>query len=420
MERKGFNLLKTYRSSEVFPECFHDSVKAYRTHTHIVEKGGRNSGKSTKNALTMVKNRMRYKTSGLGIMRFANTIGDSIFQDTNFAINLLGVQNLWKSYKSPYRHVYLPTGTSILYRGADDRNRVKGIKSDFPITDCWFSEVAEFKHEEDLDVIIDSILRGKLEEGLFYRFLYDYNPPKRKGNWINKKYGTKKPIHETFVNHTTVFDNQHATKQMIDRANIMEIENKFKYRWIYLGEAIGGGVVPFDNLTFRTITNDEVKSFDNILAGIDWGYANDIFAYIRLHYDATRKKVYLLNEIAGLQLKNEYVAEQIKKNKFYERITADSAEPKSVDLLKDMGLSICGAKKGPGSVETGEKWLNDRAEIIIDYNRTPKAAKQFEDIDYARDRQGMILRRLEDNENDFIDAVRYTLERYINKGSRLL
>ena len=51
-------------------------------------------------------------------------------------------------------------------------------------------------------------------------------------------------------------------------AFIIEAENvkktkPYKYRWEYLGESIGSGVVPFDNLTIREISDYEVSQFDN-------------------------------------------------------------------------------------------------------------------------------------------------------------
>ena len=49
----------------------------------------------------------------------------------------------------------------------------------------------------------------------------------------------------------------------------------------------------------------------------------------------------------------------IEKGYHNELIVADSAEPKSIAEMKDYGLWITGAQKGPGSVGYGEKWLDD-------------------------------------------------------------
>lgn len=88
----------------------------------------------------------------------------------------------------------------------------------------------------------------------------------------------------------------------------------------------------------------------------------------------------------------------------------DSAEPKSVDELKSYDITAKGAKKGPGSVEYGEKWLDDLEEIVIDVKRTPNVAREFENIDYQVDKDGNPKAKLEDKDNHTIDATRYALE----------
>ena len=92
--------------------------------------------------------------------------------------------------------------------------------------------------------------------------------------------------------------------------------------------------------------------------------------------------------------------------------TADSAEPRSIDELKKEHdiKRIKGAKKGPDSVEYGEEWLGDLTAIVIDPNRTPGIAWEFENIDYQTDKDGDALPRLEDKNNHTIDATRYAFE----------
>ncbi|MFA5720518.1 MAG: terminase large subunit, partial [Acholeplasmataceae bacterium] len=194
--------------------------------------------------------------------------------------------------------------------------------------------------------------------------------------------------------------------------------NNHKYRWVWLGEPIGGGIVPFDNLVFRTITDEEIKSFDNIRQGIDWGYAAHPACFGRMHLDKTRNKLYIFDEVFGVQISNRKMSDEIiKKGYQNDLIIADSAEPKSIAEMKDYGLRIVGATKGAGSVEYGEKWLNDLEEIVIDHNRCPGIAKQFENIDYKVDKDGNIKSELEDLENDAIDMSRYACERDMSRGT---
>ncbi|KHF30155.1 Phage terminase large subunit [Anoxybacillus sp. BCO1] len=81
------------------------------------------------------------------------------------------------------------------------------------------------------------------------------------------------------------------------------------------------------------------------------------------------------------------------------------------EMKKEHGIPrIKGAKKGPGSVEYGEKWLDDLEAIVIDPKRTPNIAREFESIDYQVDADGNPKPKLEDKNNHTIDATRYAFE----------
>jgi phage terminase large subunit len=210
--------------------------------------------------------------------------------------------------------------------------------------------------------------------------------------------------------------NPKLSSQALEDIEIIKERNIQEYNWNYLGIPTGGGVVPFDNLVFRPITEEEIKSFDNIRQGIDWGYASDPFCFGRMHYDKTRRKLYFLDEIYGVKLSNREVAGKILSKGYQDIVTiADSAEPKSIAELKEYGVRIIPAKKGQGSVEYGEKWLDDLTEIIIDPVRTPNIATEFENIDYVVDRFGQTQPKLEDKDNHSIDMSRYACENDMNK-----
>jgi phage terminase large subunit len=88
----------------------------------------------------------------------------------------------------------------------------------------------------------------------------------------------------------------------------------------------------------------------------------------------------------------------------------DSAEPKSIEELKQMDLNVSKAKKGPGSIETGIKFLQELEEIIIDRDRAPNAAREFSNAEFDTDKNSNVLRRLVPTDDHTIDATRYRLE----------
>lgn len=409
--------------SELFPPAFHSTWKAMNDPKilHVVEKGGRGSGKSSDLAHGFIQLIMRYPVNGVAIRFVDNTIELSVFEQLKWAIEEQQVGAYFKITRSPMRITYLPRGNYIAFRGAQNPERIKSLKdSRFPFAISWIEELAEFKTEEDVTTITNSLLRGELADGLFYKFLYSYNPPKRKQSWVNKKYETSFQPDNTFVHHTTYLDNPFIAKAFIEEAEATRERNHRRYDWEYKGMAIGSGVVPFDNLQVERgiITDEMVENFDNIRNGLDFGYATDPLAFVRWHYDKKKNGIYAVDEIYGIKMSNREFAKKAKAKGYQsDRIFSDSAEPKSNAELKnehDM-KNIKGVKKGPDSVEYGEQWLDDLDFICIDPLRTPNIAREFENIDYQTDRDGNAIPRLEDKDNHTIDATRYAFSEDMKK-----
>ena len=405
--------MTSIRLSEVILPAFQEVHREAKTGQYLkyVYKGGRGSGKSSDIGLRAVMDIIKYPITFLCVRKVGNTLQESCYEQIKEAIQILNLERFFKFNVSPLKITYLPRGNSIIFRGADDPAKIKSIKmAKFPIARLWIEELAEFKTEDEVSMIENSVLRAELPEGLFYAFYYSYNPPKRKQSWVNKKYETQFIAKNTYVHKSTYLDNLYISKAFVDEAEHVKEVNPMKYEWEYMGEPIGSGVVPFDNLTFRKITDEEIKEFDNIRQGIDWGYATDPFHFGRMHYDKTRRKLYIFGEIQKVKLSNRKATEEIKKRGWDDvLILADSAEPKSVSEMKSYGLNIKGASKGKGSVEYGEKWLDDLEEIIIDPDRCPHTAREFENIDYQVDRDGDTIPRLEDKDNHSIDCTRYAM-----------
>jgi len=395
----------------ILPE-FRDFWRATKdgSFLYYVLKGGRSSGKSAHISISRIVETMKNPVNGLVIRKHAKYLRESVYTQLKWAARLLDVEEYFNFQLSPMQIIYKPRGNKILFAGADDPQKIKSLATEeFSYTWLWIEELAEFKTEDEVETIEDSIVRE--ETGFDYKIFYSYNPPKRKTNWCNKRFNSVTLPEIYYVHHTDYRDNPFVSRQTLRKIKFLKEENERKYRHTWLGEPIGSGVVPFDNLVFKSLTDRQIERFDNIRQGVDWGYGADPFAFVRWHYDSTRRVLYAVGEIYGVKLSNREAAKRIiKKESENKLMIADSAEPKSVDELKDYGIKIKGAEKGPGSVEYGEKWLDDLNAIIIDPERTPNTAKEFENIDYDIDRDGNIKNKLIDKDNHTIDATRYGCE----------
>ncbi|WP_369118244.1 PBSX family phage terminase large subunit [Enterococcus thailandicus] len=401
--------------SELLPPKFHSVWRATLNSDilNIVCKGGRGSGKSSDIAHIITQLLMRYAVNAVGIRYVDNTLEQSLYEQMKWAIEQQGVSYLFKFNKSPLRITYIPRGNYMIFRGAQNPERIKSLKdSRFPFAIGWIEELGEFKNEDEVTTITNSLLRGELDNGLFYKFFYSYNPPKRKQSWVNKKYETSFQPKNTFIHHSTYKDNPFISKEFLSEVEAARQRNPRRAEWEYDGKAIGSGVVPFDNLQVKPgcITDEMVANFDNIRNGLDFGYATDPLAYVRWHYDKKKNGIYAIDEIYGVKMSNrEFANKAHEKGYGADETFADSAEPKSIDeLVNEHGMArVKGVKKGPDSVQYGEEWLDDLDFICIDPLRTPNIAREFENIDYQVDKDGNPKPRLEDKDNHTIDATRY-------------
>ena len=99
-----------------------------------------------------------------------------------------------------------------------------------------------------------------------------------------------------------------------------------------------------------------------------------------------------------------------KLNPLNKLVTCDSAEPRTINEFKLLGLRVKGAKKGPDSVENGIKWLQDLEQIIIDPVRCPNAYREFNEYEIEKDKDGNLKGECPDKNNHSIDAARYGCE----------
>ena len=386
------------------------------SYTHYDIRGGRGSTKSSWVSLTVVALVMlNPAVHALVLRKVARTLKDSVYAQYEWAIHQLGVSELWEAKKSPLELVFKPTGQRILFRGADAPTKIKSIKTEFGyIGITHFEEKDQFAGRAEIDSILQSTMRGG---ELFWNF-ESCNPPRSKDNWANRDSLEER---EDRIQHTSTYlglDKSHREwlgEAFFKEAEELKKRDEKRYQHEYLGIPVGLGGNVFENLELRPISDDELRQFDHIYQGVDWGWFPDQYAFIRLHYDKTRETIYLLDENYGNRMSNEETAKWILDRGYNEEFTTcDSAEKKSISDYRSLGVKAKEAVKGPSSVEYGMKWLQHRT-IVIDRKRTPHAFEEFSRYEFEQNREGEWISGYPDRNNHLIDAVRYALERVYGK-----
>ena len=206
-----------------------------------IDKGGRGSTKTSKNALKVDFHCLcEKKCSAIVIREYQNTLRDSVYKEIKRALKRLGlVENVDYNCSLQPLRVKLNNGNSIYFSGADDYEKLKGmIDEDTPIKIVWFEELTEFKNEEQIEQIIATFSRGNDD---WFITLYSFNPPKNKYHWVNQwveKMKSRDDVLITDSDYRTVPE-KWLGQMFIDEAERMKKFDNKRYRWIYLGEVIG-------------------------------------------------------------------------------------------------------------------------------------------------------------------------------------
>lgn len=291
-------------------------------------------------------------------------------------------------------------------------------------------ELDQFNGDAEIRNVLQSTMRGG---DLFWVFR-SFNPPISIDNWANEYALESEADEDTLVISNTYLDvpEKWLGKQFIKEAEKLKKKNPRAYEHEYLGipTGTGGGVFPnacdldMNQLvdTWDGIRDVKVpmwQTFDKIYNGIDWGFANDPFRFVRMHLDVKKLDLYIFAEYSTVQTRNIVVFEEIyDKLKLCDKnelVTADSAELKSIGDFKAYGAFIRGAQKGPESVRYGIKWLQGLNHIYIDRRKCPLTYKEFTHYEYEVDKDGKFISDYPDKDNHSIDATRYALEKYWKK-----
>jgi len=359
---------------------------------------------------------MKYKDANLLVVRKTfRTLKDSCYTELKWAAKRLKVEHLWNFTMSPLEATYIPTGQKIYFRGLDDPLKVTSVTVD---TGClcwmWIEEAYEVMNEADFDILDESI-RGECPEGLFKQITLTFNP------W-NERHWIKKRFFDVCSSDILAITTNYLCNEWLDASDIrvfeeMKIRNPRRYAVAGLG---GWGIVEglvYENWReeFFDHTSDEWKAEHPNLEsvfGLDFGYTNDPSTLFCGLLDKKNKRLFVFDEMYKKGMSNRMIAEEIKSMGYAkERITADSAEPKSIDELKSLGIRAKGAKKGKDSIRNGIQWIQD-LEIII-HPRCVNFLTEISNYTWAEDKFGTKLNEPIDDFNHLMDAMRYALESHI-------
>lgn len=415
-------------------ECYlpvHESIES-GDFTFYNLTGGRGSGKSSFISLELILQIMQDETglsNALCVRKWAVTLRQSVFSQLSWAITSLGVSEYWKSSLTPMQFTYKPTGQIIRLTGLDDPQKLKSLKpTKGYFKYLWIEEFAELGGESELRNLQQSVLRG----GASFCVLRSWNPQISRVNWSNQLLNRADERSMNLLTTYLQMPPEWLGQTFIDEAEQLKAINLKAYEHEFLGLPVGQGAEVFsENLEIRTISDEEVDQCEKIHSGLDWGFSSDPACFLRVNYEPKTETIMILDEIYKTHMSNAQLAEEIKSRRWDKTgdwhvdlylngavedkalIIADSAEPKSINDMRSMGLKVIPCRKFAGCVEYRLRWLQYR-KIIVDPRRTPNCARELQNYSYEVDKKtGEVLSSVVDRDNHSIDALAYALDREI-------
>lgn len=379
------------------------------TKRYEIYYGGAGSGKSVFIAQKLLIKAINSKRKVLIIRKYGTTLKDSVFQ---LVIDMLKKWQLYDTCKinlTTYT-ITLPNGSTILFKGLDDSEKIKSITD---ITDIWCEEATELSLDEYTQ--LDLRLRALTNDLQIY---CSFNPVS-KVNWVYTKWFAKDSKYDeesTYILKTTYKDNKFLPEAYIKALEDKINTNPHYYKVYVLGE--------FATLEGLVITNWIKEEFDPMQlsqlgyehrVGLDLGWT-DPSAVIDTLYDKKQKIIYVFNEFykSGCQLSDLVQAVQ-DMNLRKVKIMVDAAEPRSIQYFRNNGVNACPSIKGQDSVKAGIMFLQDNK--IVVHPKCKSFITELENFSYIKSKQtGEYTDDTTHEWSHSIDACRYAYsDIYTNK-----
>lgn len=295
--------------------------------------------------------------------------------------------NLWS--KTDYTYTF-ETGSKIEFFSADQPSKVRGPRRDR----LFVNEANNVPREAWEQLLI------RTKELAFA----DWNPTN--DFYIYEDYITNEELMQTNSEDVDFIILTYKDNEALDPAIVKEIESRKQNKnwWRVYGQGLRGEVEGKIYKDWRIV--DDIPHEARLERyGLDFGYSQDPAAIIAIYY---YNGGYIFDEITYQKgMSNQRLAD-VFKNIPLATVIADSAEPKSIDEIKEYGVSVIPANKGQGSINQGISYLQDQQISVT--KRSTNLIKEYRNYLWKTDKEGHILNIPEGGLDHGLDAARYAME----------
>ena len=351
--------MKIIVHKEIFNKVYLPHLLDYSKRYEIYY-GGAGSGKSYFVAQKLVYKALNSRRKILVLRKVGRTVKNSVFQLILDTLDQFKIKDKCRINKTDFS-IELPNGSLFLCSGLDDPEKIKSITG---LTDAWLEEATEFA-QDDFNQI-DLRIRDPYAKD--QQIILSFNPVS-KANWAYLQFFADNEELTGFranvkIVKSNYLDNPHLPQSYVDALLMLKATNPVYYGIYALGEFGSLDKLVYSNWQTFDFNKDEIKG--QLLCGLDFGYTNDPTAFVAGLLVPEENRIYIFKEWGGTGFLNDEIASHIEEMGFAKStIMADSAEQKSIDEIKKLGIyRIKPCVKGQGSILQGIQKLQ-QFELVV-------------------------------------------------------
>lgn len=371
--------------------------------------GGRASGKTKFIMQKLLIKGLKEKRTILLMRKQTTQLRDSVWKEMIQTIREFQLTPYFTVNKTEFRITCNINGTEFKCLGLDEPEKIKGFAD---ISDVFLDEVTGF-NQEDVE-LIDGTLRSPKYK-LPLQMYFSFNPIS-KANFVYKYFGFDSGVvpPNTFILKSTYLDNPFLGENVAERYEALKQRDYRRWQIEALGDFVSLDKLVFQNVVVDEFDYQQIKG--ELLCGLDYGFVNDISAFVASLLDEENKRIYIFKIWGDTNKTNSQLAEIIKSLGFAKStIIADCAEQKSIVEMRLEGIQrIKPCAKGADSIIHGIQKLQ-QYDIIV-HPSCEGIITEFENYSWQKDKStGEYINKPIDQFNHYIDALRYSLQ-CVNSG----
>ena len=399
--------------------------KKYR---QIVSMGGSRSSKTFSILQLLMLIMMSRKNIKITVWRDTKVVcrATALEDFKNIIMADYGIFKKFKENKQSGKFTYLPTGSEIVFEGADSVGKVLGGAQDF----SYFNEITEFSKPVYLQIT------QRTAETVFA----DYNPSK--DFWLEEYRLDPRTV---FI-HSSFKGNAYCPEEIVEQLlsyepwepgsyDIIDGEVYYKgapitddnqpplhplnhirktadkYMWLVYGLGLGSEkpnriykgwkkITPeiFDSLEYTSYFGQDFGT-SNPTAIVEVKYDGDGAFYV---YPRFYKPLTMTNDSVSTMFRNEIPSLHLNTD----LIAADPAKQSYIDLMTSIGYMCVKALKGNGSIEAGIKTVQG---FTIYYVEDVNFNKEYNTYSWEVDRYQKPTDNPLKKDDHYMDALRYII-----------